>query len=271
MTWAMLPMVKSSPSRSRSRSGSDESGKIGKTGAGMESRNEPEHGPSRPTKTAIGISTPVLVITILAVLWFTNNLDSILVRLGVPQLTHACVDAGNSFGDAIRCLIYKGETTSNNGAPSSGRQSARSNSTPATPESASTSHSTAPTTSTTSGLPSTTAATTGGCDCGVSDLPHQCGPGLATTAGLSCALANNTFYEYWKVSDANPTDALTLRVWNPADETYETVSCTTGDGVVDCSPGAGGADIRFDQSAVTAYTTGDAAAYAASGNLGPTR
>jgi chromosome segregation ATPase len=74
----------------------------------------------------IGISTPVLIAVILGVLWFTNNLDSLLVRLGAPQLTHACVNANNNFGDALRCVIYKGEHAAANASSSGGQSPASS-------------------------------------------------------------------------------------------------------------------------------------------------
>jgi hypothetical protein len=240
------------------------------------STNEPEQEPSRPTKAVIGISTPVLVITILAILWFTNNLDSLLVRLGAPQLTHACVDAGNSFGDALRCAIYKSNTaTSTNDALNPGSQSASSNAPPASSQSTPTVANVTTATAATSTAPPATSTASGGCDCSVSDLPHRCSANLATTPGLSCSFANNAFYEYWKASGGNPNQQPTIQVWDPANGRYESLYCSSGDGVVDCSPGNSLSsttmppDVRFDQNAVTEYTSSQAQSYAADHYLGP--
>jgi len=59
----------------------------------------------------VPIWIPALIIGVLAVLWFTNDLDGPLSQRGLPSLTHACV-AENSLGDVVRCALYKGENAS---------------------------------------------------------------------------------------------------------------------------------------------------------------
>lgn len=107
---------------------------------------------------------------------------------------------------------------------------------------------------------------------GVQDLPVQCGFGVAGSAGVSCAFAENAFYEYWSASAGNPVFPETIYVWSAEGQAWYGLSCSTGDGVVDCTGTNGSGapiDARFTQSAVSAYTTSGAAAYAASGKLGP--
>jgi hypothetical protein len=68
------------------------------------------------------VSAPVLLLGVLAVLWFTNQLDGTLNRLGAPGLTHACVEADSTFDNALRCAIYKGEHTATSSAASNSGQ-----------------------------------------------------------------------------------------------------------------------------------------------------
>jgi hypothetical protein len=72
----------------------------------------PQPTPTKPPKHVIGISAPLLIVGVLAALWFTNHLDRLLTKLGAPALTHACVNAGNSFEDALQCLVYKSDQSS---------------------------------------------------------------------------------------------------------------------------------------------------------------
>jgi len=64
--------------------------------------------PSKKRITTITISTPTLILGVLVVLWFTNNLDGLLSQLGVPRLTHACV-ADNTVGNVVRCALYRAQ------------------------------------------------------------------------------------------------------------------------------------------------------------------
>jgi hypothetical protein len=104
-------------------------------------------------------------------------------------------------------------------------------------------------------------------------LPVQCGYGVSSSSGVTCAFAENAFYEYWQASGGDPTQGETISVWSAeAQQSYQ-LSCGAEAGVVDCT-GANATgvslDARFTQDAVSAYTTQQAAAYAASGKLGPT-
>jgi hypothetical protein len=107
---------------------------------------------------------------------------------------------------------------------------------------------------------------------GVQDLPDQCGGGIAGTAGVTCAFAENAFFEYWSASGGNPTLFESISAWSAEGQAYYSLSCSSGDGVVDCSGYNGSGvsiDARFNQSAVLAYPSTNAASYAASGKLGP--
>jgi hypothetical protein len=69
----------------------------------------------------ITVSTPALIVGVLAVLWFTGNLDGLLSRVGLPGLTHAC-GAKNSLGDVVRCALYVAENGTENQQSSSAPQ-----------------------------------------------------------------------------------------------------------------------------------------------------
>ena len=120
----------------------------------------------------------------------------------------------------------------------------------------------------------TTPSTTAGPVPGASSnpLPVQCGYGVSGSSGVTCAFAENAFYEYWQASGGDSTQSESISVWSAASQQSYQLSCGVGDGLVDCTgPNATGAslDARFTQHAVSAYTDEQAAAYAASGKLGP--
>ncbi len=122
------------------------------------------------------------------------------------------------------------------------------------------------------GAPSGGGAPATGSGYGAQDLPVQCGYGVAGSAGVSCAFAENAFYEYWSASSGNPTLPESIYVWSAESQTWYGLTRSSGDGVVDCNGTNGNGvpiDARFTQNSVSAYATGQAAAYAASGKLGP--
>jgi hypothetical protein len=125
---------------------------------------------------------------------------------------------------------------------------------------------------TTSGVVQTTSPATSGPSYGVQDLPVQCGAGVAGSSGVTCAFAENAFYEYWQASGGDATAAVSITVWGSLGKQFYPLSCNAGDGVVDCtgtnSTGVS-LDARFSQDAVSAYTSTEANAYSASGKLGP--
>ncbi|MBV9425803.1 MAG: hypothetical protein JOZ98_23050 [Solirubrobacterales bacterium] len=117
-----------------------------------------------------------------------------------------------------------------------------------------------------------TATNGGGSGSTVQDLPVQCGYGVAGSSGMTCTFAENAFYEYWQASGGDPTRAESISVWSPDVQQSYPLSCESGGDVVDCvGTGGGGVslDARFTDGAVSAYTNAEAAAYAASGKLGP--
>lgn len=89
---------------------------------------------------------------------------------------------------------------------------------------------------------------------------------------MTCTFAENAFYEYWQASGGNPSAALSINVWSALGQEFYTLSCSSGDGVVDCTGTDNSGvplDARFSQGAVSAYTEAEASAYSASGKLGP--
>jgi hypothetical protein len=61
-------------------------------------------------------------------------------------------------------------------------------------------------------------------------------------------------------------------VWSAAGQATYTLTCNTGAGIVDCTgTNVSGVplEVQLTQSAVSAYTSSQAAAYATSGKLGP--
>ncbi len=102
----------------------------------------------------------------------------------------------------------------------------------------------------------------------MADLPNQCDANVASTSDVTCSFAENTFYEYYKSTGGNPTQAATLQAWSPPTHQYYSETCSSGDGVVDCVHGSG-SDVRFNRSAVSAYSDSQASAYAQSHDLGP--
>ena len=107
---------------------------------------------------------------------------------------------------------------------------------------------------------------------GVESLPAQCGYGVAGSAGVSCGFAENAFYEYWNATGGNSALPANISAWSAEGQAYYALSCGSGDGVVDCTgTNASGVflDVRFTQAAVSAYSSSQAASYAASGKPGP--
>jgi hypothetical protein len=115
-------------------------------------------------------------------------------------------------------------------------------------------------------------ASASGPGAGLQGFPVQCGYGVAGSAGVTCTFANSAFYEYWKASGDDPSQSRSISVWSAEGQQSYELFCTPGDGVVDCTgENSSGVtlDAAFVQSAITAYTDQQAAAYAASGKLGP--
>jgi hypothetical protein len=88
-----------------------------------------------------------------------------------------------------------------------------------------------------------------------------CDPNIRVKATTTtCGFAANVFYEYWRsTEDGEATD---VEAYSPALKTYVAVDCKQNDPVT-CRTDAG-ALVRFPVRAVEAYTTEQAATYAAS-------
>jgi hypothetical protein len=104
-----------------------------------------------------------------------------------------------------------------------------------------------------------------------SALPQNCGTGVHATQALSCPLANNVFYEYFKATQ-NSGNGTTLSAWSPATKQYYSVSCTPAAGLVKCMIAGTSdphAEVDLTQAALGAYTPQQASSYAAHAELGP--
>jgi hypothetical protein len=87
-----------------------------------------------------------------------------------------------------------------------------------------------------------------------------CDPNIrARTGTTTCPFAENVFYEYWYSSKYDELSAFAA--YSPAAGRWFDITCH-GSGTVSCRAGDG-AEVRFPMSAVTAYTLGNARAYAA--------
>jgi hypothetical protein len=85
----------------------------------------------------------------------------------------------------------------------------------------------------------------------------------AKRATTSCRFAENVFYGFWQ-AQRQGDDAFTA--YSPVTKQSYPMSCTSGRTVV-CRAGDG-AEIRFAMAAIRAYTTEDAARYAATHDTG---
>lgn len=107
-------------------------------------------------------------------------------------------------------------------------------------------------------------------------LPVHCwgkastGDFLAASSETTCAFANNAFYEYYKASGGHPTRPESVSVWSAANQQYRPLKCYLRVSVVNCIA-LNGETVRFTRDAITTYSSSLAAAYSASGLLGPNK
>jgi Domain of unknown function (DUF4352) len=102
-------------------------------------------------------------------------------------------------------------------------------------------------------------------------LTNQCSPGLAATQSISCGLADNLFYEYYK-GEQNGGGTKALSVWSPTTKQYYPASCSTTNGAITCSISGTrnpNAQVQITQAALDAYSPQQASSYAAKADLGP--
>jgi hypothetical protein len=103
---------------------------------------------------------------------------------------------------------------------------------------------------------------------GSAGLPNHCSPGLTATQSVSCSLASNVFYEYFRNNGGNGA----LSAWSAVSKRYYSVSCSPGAGFVNCAIGGTGdpnAEVSFTEAALSAYSPQQARAYAAKHDVGP--
>lgn len=102
-------------------------------------------------------------------------------------------------------------------------------------------------------------------------LPIQCSPGLTATQAISCGLASNVFYEYYK-AEHGAGDPATLSAWSAATQQYYTATCSTGSGTITCAitgTSDPNAQVDLSQASLGAYSSEQASSYAASHDVGP--
>ena len=130
-------------------------------------------------------------------------------------------------------------------------------STPTTPSTPST-----PSTPTTPSTPSTRALTS---------LPTHCSTGLTATKFVSCGLASNLFYEYYKAAHSGG-DTSSLSAWSHDTQRYYDAGCAAGGGVIFCyivGTGDPHAQVQITQAALNAYSPQQASSYASQADIGP--
>jgi hypothetical protein len=106
---------------------------------------------------------------------------------------------------------------------------------------------------------------------GTASLPKHCSPGLTATPAISCELASNMFYEYYKAVQ-NGRDTTELSVWSPSTKQYYTANCSKGTSVINCDISGTtdpNAQVQITQAALDAYTPQHARDYASTHDLGP--
>ncbi len=95
---------------------------------------------------------------------------------------------------------------------------------------------------------------------------HACDQNISASADTSCQFAENVFYEYAQ-SPQDPS-GQTMTIYSPATNSDYSVTCTPDQqSNVECHSNTGSYTV-FSQASVGAYTPAEAAAYAASHNLG---
>jgi serine/threonine protein kinase len=95
---------------------------------------------------------------------------------------------------------------------------------------------------------------------------RACDPNISADAGTSCSFAETVFYEYSQ-SPQNPSGQA-MTIYDPMTSSDYAVTCTPDQqSNVDCYSNTGGYT-TFSQASVAAYTPAEAAAYAASTDLG---
>ena len=95
-----------------------------------------------------------------------------------------------------------------------------------------------------------------------STLPHHCSSGVNTTDSISCGLASNVFYEYYRATHSGP-GSRTLSAWSAATTRYYPASCSLALGLVRCRISGTtdpNAEVEISRSVLNAYTPQDASA-----------
>lgn len=98
---------------------------------------------------------------------------------------------------------------------------------------------------------------------------RNCDPNIVANSAASCSFAENTFYEYYE-SAQDATSGQPIRVHSPTTGENYSVFCSLREGLVACTgvPLSTGIYVSFPNAAVVAYTPAQAAAYAASRDVG---
>lgn len=106
---------------------------------------------------------------------------------------------------------------------------------------------------------------------GTAPLANQCSSGVSTSHAITCELAGNVFYEYYRAVQRGG-DTTGLSVWSPATKQYYTANCSKSADVTSCRLSGTtepDAEVQITQAAFDAYTSENAHDYAQNHDLGP--
>jgi hypothetical protein len=98
---------------------------------------------------------------------------------------------------------------------------------------------------------------------------RNCDTNIVANSAASCAFAENVFYEYYK-SAQEATNSGSVNVHSPTTGKEYSVFCSLLEGLIACTgePAATGIYVSFPARAISEYTPAQAAAYAASRDVG---
>jgi hypothetical protein len=102
-------------------------------------------------------------------------------------------------------------------------------------------------------------------------LANHCSPGVDATQSISCGLASNIFYEYFKATQHGGTGAR-LSAWSAATNRYYNATCSVAANLVKCAVSGTTdptAEVDLARTALAAYSSQQASSYAASHDVGP--
>jgi hypothetical protein len=102
---------------------------------------------------------------------------------------------------------------------------------------------------------------------GSAGLPNQCDANVSASSNVTCGFAENTFYEYCRVSGGDSSQSEAVQAWSPTKRQYYSENCSNTGDAVDCT--FGGGVVRLTVGGLSVYSSSQASAYAQSHDVGP--